>query len=242
MTVSPTGTCRSHSCSSRATKDGYCDRHQGDAGESKRNFDRFRADDPVRALYKGKLWQRTRLIVLRRDILCRSCGHQAATEADHILTARLVLDNFGLDEFYNPERIQGLCHRWHSRILHCVVVSQEGDSLTNPSGEVTKTRAAHNHQDMTSRSDKPWLALVDFEQLMRTKGIETTCLTHPIGSAFEQAVTTYHNGPIAMTTGKLMSKPRRIVSAAASQATTEKPGTSSANRYDMKNLSVVDAR
>jgi predicted kinase len=26
-----------------------------------------------------------------------------------------VLDNFGLDEFYNPERLQGLCHRCHSQ-------------------------------------------------------------------------------------------------------------------------------
>jgi 5-methylcytosine-specific restriction endonuclease McrA len=42
------------------------------------------------------------------------CGHQAATTADHILSARLILDNFGLDAFYDSARLQGLCHDCHS--------------------------------------------------------------------------------------------------------------------------------
>jgi hypothetical protein len=33
---------------------------------------------------------------------------------DHILSARLVIDNFGVDAFYDPERCQGLCHACHS--------------------------------------------------------------------------------------------------------------------------------
>jgi 5-methylcytosine-specific restriction endonuclease McrA len=109
---SPTGICRS--CSSRATANGFCDRHQHVKKEHKRLYDRFREDDPVRALYRCKRWQRVRLVVLRRDILCRSCEHQAATECDHILSARIVLDNFGVDAFYDPDRLQGLCHRCHS--------------------------------------------------------------------------------------------------------------------------------
>jgi hypothetical protein len=78
-------------------------------------YDRYRADDPVRALYKTKRWRSVRLVVLRRDVLCVACGHQAATEVDHILSARLVLDNWGIDAFYEPDRLQGLCHRCHSR-------------------------------------------------------------------------------------------------------------------------------
>jgi 5-methylcytosine-specific restriction protein A len=80
-----------------------------------RLFDRYRADDPVRALYRCKRWRTVRLVVLRRDILCQSCGHEAATEADHILSARLVLDEFGVNAFYDPDRLQGLCHTCHSK-------------------------------------------------------------------------------------------------------------------------------
>lgn len=114
MPSTPTKTCRLGSCSARATLDGYCDRHKVNRNDTKRLYDRYRADDPVRALYKCKRWKTVRLVVLRRDVLCQACGHQAATEVDHILSARLVLDNWGLDEFYNAERLQGLCHRCHS--------------------------------------------------------------------------------------------------------------------------------
>ena len=92
MPVTPTGLCRD--CSSRAV-DGtrYCARHQTDnkPKQHKRLYDRHRADDPTRALYRCKRWQATRTKVLNRDILCVACGHKAATEADHILSARIVL-------------------------------------------------------------------------------------------------------------------------------------------------------
>lgn len=108
-------TCREASCSSRATVNGYCDRHQNSKRDQKRSFDRYRADDEIRKLYRCKRWQNVRLRVLRRDILCQACGHQAATECDHILSARIVLDNFGVDAFYDPARLQGLCHGCHSQ-------------------------------------------------------------------------------------------------------------------------------
>lgn len=114
MPSSPGGICRSQSCNSRATANGYCEAHKDAQNDSKRNYDRFRAGDPTRALYRCKRWQNVRMVVLRRDVLCQSCGHEAATECDHILTARLVLDNFGIDEFYNKDRLQGLCHACHS--------------------------------------------------------------------------------------------------------------------------------
>jgi len=55
------------------------------------------------------------MVVLRRDVLCTSCGHQAATICDHILVARLVVDNFGVDAFYDPERLSGLCKTCHDK-------------------------------------------------------------------------------------------------------------------------------
>lgn len=114
MPSSPSGICRT--CSRRqvpGTK--YCDKHQDAVNEHKRNYDRYRQDDPLRKLYRTPRWKNgTRLIVLRRDILCVACGHNVATEVDHILTARLVIDNFGKDAFYDPNRCQGLCHSCHS--------------------------------------------------------------------------------------------------------------------------------
>jgi 5-methylcytosine-specific restriction enzyme A len=112
MPTSPGGLCRA--CNSRAIENGYCERHKGCRRDESRLYDRYRADDPVRKLYRCKRWQSVRLIVLRRDILCQSCGHEAATEVDHILAARLVLDNFGLDAFYDSARLQALCRRCHS--------------------------------------------------------------------------------------------------------------------------------
>jgi 5-methylcytosine-specific restriction protein A len=129
---SPTSLCRD--CTRRAVANGYCDSHQTSNAKKthKRLYDRYREDDPIRALYRCKRWQATRRIVLNRDILCRSCGHEVATECDHILSARLVHDNFGIDEFYNPERCQGLCHTCHSKktALECGWSGRKGTKLT----------------------------------------------------------------------------------------------------------------
>src|ERR1700733_12265752 len=104
MPSSPTGLCRS--CNSRATTNGYCDKHQDTKKEQMRLFDRYRADDPIRKLYRCSRWSRVRLKVLRRDILCQSCGHQSATECDHITTARTIVDMYGTDAFYQLDRLQ----------------------------------------------------------------------------------------------------------------------------------------
>ena len=111
---SPSTICRD--CSSRAIKNGYCEKHQihNERRLRKSTFDNYRSDDEVRKLYRCKRWQITRLKVIKRDVLCVSCRHRAGTEVDHILSARLVLDNYGTDEFYNIDRLQLLCHACHS--------------------------------------------------------------------------------------------------------------------------------
>jgi 5-methylcytosine-specific restriction endonuclease McrA len=116
MPSSPATICRD--CNSRALSGSrYCAAHQttNHASQHKRNYDAFRKDDDIRKLYRCKRWQTTRLKVLSRDILCVACGHKAATECDHILSARLVIDNWGIDAFYDIERLQGLCHACHSQ-------------------------------------------------------------------------------------------------------------------------------
>ena len=103
-------------CSRRATKGNYCDDHQvhNTRSDSRREDDAFRNLDLVRKLYKSARWQVTRRIVLKRDILCCDCGNKAATDCDHIVSARTVLDELGIDAFFDPERCQGLCHECHS--------------------------------------------------------------------------------------------------------------------------------
>jgi 5-methylcytosine-specific restriction endonuclease McrA len=117
MPSSPVSLCRD--CSSRAVANGYCATHQekNNAEEHRRLFDRYRADDFVRSLYRSTRWTKgTRLIVLRRDQLCCECGHRASTDCDHDpLEARQIVEQFGTDAFYDPNRCQGLCHDCHSQ-------------------------------------------------------------------------------------------------------------------------------
>jgi 5-methylcytosine-specific restriction endonuclease McrA len=131
MPTSPATMCKD--CTSRAVQNGYCEKHQNsnNAKISEQLYDRFRADDPIRQLYRTPRWKSTRRTVLHRDILCVSCGHKAATECDHILSARLVVDNFGVDEFYNPDRCQGLCKECHSSktALECGWTGRKGTRL-----------------------------------------------------------------------------------------------------------------
>lgn len=128
MPNSPPSLCRE--CTRRATNGPYCDQHQNVQQEKRQLYDRYRDDDPIRKLYKTKRWQGTRRVVLKRDILCKSCGHKAATEVDHILRARIVLAEFGLSEFYNPDRCQGLCHVCHSIKTRTEVGGCRGTTIT----------------------------------------------------------------------------------------------------------------
>lgn len=131
MPSSPNSLCRD--CSKRAVANGYCADHQtkNNASEHKHMFDVRRQDDPHRRLYKTKRWQGTRRIVLKRDPLCKSCGHKASTEVDHIVNARVVLAQLGIDEFFNPERCQGLCHDCHSAktALECGWAGSKGTTV-----------------------------------------------------------------------------------------------------------------
>jgi hypothetical protein len=120
MPNSPARLCRD--CSSRALPTtSYCARHTTTNNHTANRllYDRYRSDDPVRQLYRGKnlrRWEATRRVVFKRDILCQwpaGCPH-AATECDHIRSARSIVLEFGTDAFYDPARCQGLCKEHHS--------------------------------------------------------------------------------------------------------------------------------
>jgi 5-methylcytosine-specific restriction endonuclease McrA len=117
MPTSPARMCLD--CSSRAIADTkYCEAHrtQNRATAYKLLSSRYRNDDPIRKLYQCKRWTRgVRLRVLRRDPLCCICGCRASTTVDHHpLTAREILEQFNVSEFYALDRLRGLCASCHS--------------------------------------------------------------------------------------------------------------------------------
>lgn len=119
MPSSPATQCLD--CARRAlTGSKYCTEHQthNNASSYRRLYDRYRADDPVRALYSSRRWTSplgTRETVLRRcNRLCVECGCKSATVADHYpLSARQIVAELGVAEFYNPDRCRGLCKPCH---------------------------------------------------------------------------------------------------------------------------------
>jgi hypothetical protein len=82
---SPSRLCRD--CTNKAINDTkYCANRQtkNKAADYKLLYDRYRANDPIRALYKKRRWLKgTKLIVTRRDPLCVGCGHRATKVIDH---------------------------------------------------------------------------------------------------------------------------------------------------------------
>jgi hypothetical protein len=117
---SPAKLCRD--CSSRALAGtSYCSKHQrqNNHTEYRKLFDRYRADDPIRLLYRVLRWTGpygTRLTVLRRDMLCQwpeGCPHAATVVDHHPLEARAIVAQLGVDAFYDPSRSRGLCKAHH---------------------------------------------------------------------------------------------------------------------------------
>jgi 5-methylcytosine-specific restriction endonuclease McrA len=114
MPTSTAKLCRD--CSRRATTGDYCDQHQtvNRARDYQRLYDRYRINDPMRHLYQVKRWKAVRLIVLIRDPLCCVCGHKASTIADHVVKARDIVAEHGIEAFYDADRCQGLCASCHA--------------------------------------------------------------------------------------------------------------------------------
>lgn len=83
-----------------------CPDHVGNVAA--KEYDRVRRGDPLR-IYNTARWRALREIVLQRDLLCRGCGEEACTEADHIIPTRRGGAVWSLDN------LQGLCTGCHAR-------------------------------------------------------------------------------------------------------------------------------
>jgi 5-methylcytosine-specific restriction endonuclease McrA len=138
MPTSPASLCRD--CTHRAEQGShYCAAHQtrNRAAEYKQALDRNRKNDPLYNLYRVRRWTKgTRLTVLRRDPLCKECGHRASTIADHIIPAREIVEQFGINAFYDPSRCQGLCAG-----CHAAKSAREGSFLGKQTHSLTPSHA-----------------------------------------------------------------------------------------------------
>lgn len=53
-------------------------------------------------------WRKLARVILLRDPICRKCREESSTDVDHIIPRSAG----GTDD---PENLQGICHRCHSR-------------------------------------------------------------------------------------------------------------------------------
>lgn len=98
MPSRPRRPCTQPGCA-ELTLDGRCPAHQ-------RQYDNSRGTAAERGY--GARWRRLRMMILRRDPICRMCNRAASVHVDHIVPrARGGQDTDG--------NLQGLCPSCHSR-------------------------------------------------------------------------------------------------------------------------------
>lgn len=97
------------------TKERYCQDHLNyHTKVFRRDYERKRADDPIRAEYKTKRWAATRKSILLRDIICKHADcNQAGQVVDHIIKARDYVASGG--DFYDETNLQAMCKQHHDQ-------------------------------------------------------------------------------------------------------------------------------
>ena len=108
MPSAPKKPCRARMCRGFGSgNEPWCDDHLRE-----KNIKRWSEQDTKRPSASkrgyGRRWQRLRLMVLRREPMCRHCKDRAASDVDHIISKQ----RGGQDTMDN---LQGLCGTCHAR-------------------------------------------------------------------------------------------------------------------------------
>jgi len=96
----------------------YCTAHQGADMQREQEY---KASNELRKLYNAKRWRVTRLHVLCEDPQCTYVGPDGkrclglATDVHHTTRAQVLVARLGIDAFYDPQYLAGLCHMHHSQ-------------------------------------------------------------------------------------------------------------------------------
>lgn len=81
--------------------------------EKNAEYDTNRANDAIRALYRGTRWRALRLVILARDPYCKRCErHGRAVGSDTVNHIEKARDN--PDRFYDETNLEGVCAPCHS--------------------------------------------------------------------------------------------------------------------------------
>jgi 5-methylcytosine-specific restriction protein A len=93
----------------------WCEAHQSNNTHlaTRRHYDKERADDPYRAIYRSRHWTEvTRPFIFARDPLCKIAvlceGKAPSVEVDHVVPIRSGGDP------WDTNNLQGACHACHS--------------------------------------------------------------------------------------------------------------------------------
>src|SRR5699024_7948679 len=111
----PLKPCKEFGCGN-LTRKTYCKKHEENAGEYMRNYNKYVRDPKIDSFYKSRQWQQVRALAYERDNgLCQQCkSNGQLVQADvvhHIVevkidwTRRLDIDN-----------LESLCHSCHNKI------------------------------------------------------------------------------------------------------------------------------
>jgi 5-methylcytosine-specific restriction enzyme A len=84
--------------------------------ESAKRYDESRSDE-IRRLYSGRAWRIIAQLIIARDPICKDCGQEASTLADHVIPARkyIAMHNGDLTAFYDETNLQGLGTECHAK-------------------------------------------------------------------------------------------------------------------------------
>lgn len=124
MRIERLAKCSNVSCYQKVpTGTTYCEKHRK---ESYKNYDRTRTDKTYHSFYKTSRWQQLRLLVLKREPLCRMC------KANDMLTAAEMIDHIVPIKIdwsmrLREENLQPLCHACH-RVKTAEDVGKYGES------------------------------------------------------------------------------------------------------------------
>jgi 5-methylcytosine-specific restriction protein A len=105
--AAPHGCAYPGGCAALVAHGKFCEAHQAPR-ESQAEYDRRRQGDPAR-IYNRARWQALRLMVIRRDPVCKDCGNEPSNTADHVVPVR---DGGAKWDMAN---LQGLCAGCHNR-------------------------------------------------------------------------------------------------------------------------------
>ncbi len=144
--------CAKPRCPALATSSTFCESHAGEKQRMAKAYDADRAIDPVRRLYGTRRWRRTSDYIIARDPICRECGREPSTVADHIVPSAEYVARHGGDTeyFFDHENLQGLGSDCHAK----KTARDQGTGCRGQSPEAPRPATGVQAYTRVSRSQK----------------------------------------------------------------------------------------